>query len=130
MIICLFILVCLANSLFSMAKYQIITPSVENPILLKIAALHKIEQTTIAYYAQLLIDTNQIRRISKKKCVYPTQRYRAKLYDGNIVDCTYFPYGNSMGEVWASCTIIHDRIKFKLPIDQNNFFILKSFYER
>lgn len=127
---CVFMLLCTANSLFSAEKHLTIKPSFEDPILLKIARLHKINETAITYYAQLIVDQTHIIKISKNSCLFPTQRYRAKLYDGRIIDCTYYPLTECAGEIWASCTYIHDSLKLKLPIDQKNFFILKSYYEK
>lgn len=126
---CLFILVCFAHSLFPMENCPFILPSQAAPLLLQIAALDHVDEMAIAYYAQLIVDPAKIRIVKKKECLPPTQRFRAELNDGNIVDCTYFPYGRYTSEIWATCTFLHNRIKFKLPIDPRNFFILKAHYE-
>lgn len=108
-----------------------IKPSPENPILLKIAKSACIDQAIIDTYAQFIIDPTKIIKITKIPCLSSNiENYQATLLDKSIVDCTYFPHYERTVEIWASRTLVHDRIKFRLPIDQNNFFILKDQHEK
>lgn len=130
----LFLFLINCNVLLAMDRYKNIKSSSEAPLLLNFAKICKVEQDTIDYYAQLIIDPAKIKNVTKEPCVSSdTESYYATLLDGNNACCTYFPTGQCAEQIWANHTLRlilnNSTFKLELPIHQKNFFILKSHYE-
>lgn len=122
------------NSLINgmkIAPYQNIKPNSEAQSLLKIAAQYNVNQAIINKYDNFMVDKAIIIKVTKDPGISPdTEIYYAELADGHYMCCSHFPTGEHAGQVWAWKSLFWGGLNLNLPIDQKNFFILKSHYEK
>lgn len=125
-----FLLFLLINCTFlcAMDKYQNIKPDSFAVKLLVIAKAYEHWPENTSWCQKLSIKPTEIKEIGPCNTT-DSEGYVAHLLWGNRVFCTYFSSGENAGEIWAFIDRLASYIH-ALPIPQENFFILKSHYEK